>query len=106
MNDQPYIGTDEGHHRETLRMLHAAVKNRWKVPDAMKEIGPKVAAKIAVEGKTERERLRAVEVLAAFDRDNIAALLHLDKIERLDTEQPTERQKIEVVYIDRIDDKG
>ena len=55
VSDQPYIGTDRGHDRETLLMLQRAVRNRWNVPDEMKAKAPALAAKIAVEGATERE---------------------------------------------------
>lgn len=106
MPDEPYIGTDEGHDRQTLIMLQSSIRNRWKIPDAMKEIGPKIAAKIAVEGRTERDRLRAVEVLAAFDRDNITALIQMDKIERLDENKATENVsgRIEIVYVNKHED--
>ena len=106
VSDQPYIGTDRGHDRETLLMLQRAVRNRWNVPDEMKAKAPALAAKIAVEGATERERLRALEVLAAFDRDNIAALVNLDKVERLEADKNTENVsgRIEIVYVNKHED--
>jgi hypothetical protein len=102
MKDSP-DNIDRGHSRETLRMLAQAVRNRWEIPEGMRSIAPKVAAKILIEGNN-RERLRALEVLAALDRDNINALVAMDKLERLDTpDGVTEKQRIEVVYVDRID---
>jgi hypothetical protein len=86
---QPEV--DPRHARETMQLLKRAVRNRWPIPDQMREVAPKIAARIAVEGKTDRERLRAIELLASLDRDNIAALATLDKIERLDGGEATER---------------
>ena len=34
----------------------------------------KIAAKVALEGKSDRDKLRAIQVLAALDRDNVDAL--------------------------------
>ncbi len=73
-----------------MRLIAVAVRNRWQIPDEMREKAPKIAADIATKGATEREKLRAMEVLAAMDRDNISALEKLDKLERLDAGESTE----------------
>jgi hypothetical protein len=65
----------------------------------MREAAPKIASRIAVEGGTDREKLRAIEVLAAMDRDNINALAMLDKIERLDGGEATERIELAPIRI-------
>lgn len=72
-------------------MMLRAMKEGWQIPDGMLEACPKIASKIALESKTEREKLRAIEVLAAMRRDNIAALQAIDKVERLDSGKATER---------------
>jgi hypothetical protein len=82
---------ERGHERDTLRMLVQAVRNRWPIPDDLRQAAPMIARRIALQGATDRERLRAIELLAALDRDNIAALAALDKIERLDGGEATER---------------
>ena len=93
------IDRDRGHDRETMRMLRQAVRNRWPIPPTMREAAPKIASRIAVEGATDRERLRAIEVLTAMDRDNINALAMLDKVERLDGGEATERIELAPVRI-------
>jgi hypothetical protein len=87
----PVPDVDPRHHRETLNLLKRAVRNRWPIPDSMREAAPRIASQIALAGKTDRERLRAIELLAALDRDNIAALATLDKVERLEGGEATER---------------
>ena len=58
----------------TLAMIESAVRNRWAIPEAVKENAAKIAAKVALEGKSDRDKLRAIQVLAALDRDNVDAL--------------------------------
>lgn len=101
--DTSQIDKDRGHDRETLRMLIQAVRNRWAIPEGMRDAAPKIAARIAMSGATEREKLRAIELLAALDRDNIAALALLDKNERLDGGQATERIELRPVTFERRD---
>lgn len=101
--DSSQIEKDRGHDRETLRMLIQAVRNRWVIPEGMRDAAPKIATRIAMSGATEREKLRAIELLAALDRDNIAALALLDKNERLDGGQATERIELRPVTFERRD---
>jgi hypothetical protein len=93
------IDRDRGHDRQTMRMLAQAVRNQWPIPQAMRDAAPKIASRIAVEGNTDREKLRAVEVLTAMHRDNINALAMLDKIERLDGGEATERIELAPIRI-------
>ena len=93
------IDRDRGHDRETLRMLVRAVRERWDIPPEMRVKAPEIARRIALGDGTEREKLRAIELLAALDRDNIAALVALDKVERLDGGEATERIELAPVRI-------
>jgi hypothetical protein len=93
------IDADRGHDRETLRMLARAVRNRWPIPDDIRAAAPLIAKRIALTGNNDRERLRAIELLAALDRDNIAALVALDKVERLDGGEATERIELAPIRI-------
>jgi len=97
------IDRDDGHDRETMRMLITAVRNRWDIPEGMKNAVGKIAARIALEGRTDRERLRAVELLAALDRDNIDALIACIKTQRLDSGQATERIELKPITFERRD---
>jgi hypothetical protein len=72
-------------------MLATAVRNRWPIPEAMRKELPELASRIALNAESDRDRLRALELLAALDRDNIAALVALDRVERLDGGDVTDR---------------
>jgi hypothetical protein len=88
---RPFADRDPKRDRETLRMLATAVRNRWPIPEAVRSELPELAARIALNSESDRDRLRALELLAALDRDNIAALVALDRIERLDGGEATDR---------------
>jgi len=88
---RPFADRDPKRDRETLRMLATAVRNRWPIPEAMRKELPELASRIALNAESDRDRLRALELLAALDRDNIAALVALDRVERLDGGDVTDR---------------
>ena len=78
--------------RESLRLLHRAIKDQWQIPSEWKDALPNLCLQIAMdENKGDRERLRATEILRSMSRDNLDALQILDKIERLDGGEATER---------------
>mgnify|MGYP007046849936 CR=1 FL=1 len=79
------------HDRAGLRLIKRAIHNRWEIPETLMAQLPKVVTALVASARTDRERLRAVEVLVAMQRDNLAALAMADKIERLDSGTPTER---------------
>ena len=93
------IDADRGHDRQTMRMLIRAVRERWDIPAEMRLKAPEIATRIATGDGTDREKLRAIELLAALDRDNINALATLDKIERLEGGEATERIELAPVRI-------
>lgn len=93
------IHSETGHERQTLQMITQAVRSRWPIPEDIRAAAPLIARKIALNGKSDRERLRAIELLAALDRDNINALAILDKIERLEGGEATERIELAPVRI-------
>ena len=78
--------------RSSLAMIRQAVSNNWDIPDAWKAALPAMCAKIASdENKGDRERLRAIEILRAMQRDNLDAAQALDRVERLDEGRATDR---------------
>lgn len=83
--------TEDGHERAGLRLIRRAIHGRWQIPDLLLEQLPKHVISLLVNARNEREKLRAAEVLVAMNRDNIAALVHADKIERLDSGKATDR---------------
>ena len=95
---------DPHHRRESLRIIEMAVRHGWDVPAEWRQSLPQVAARIAADHKaTDRDRLRALQVLQAMARDRVDAAALLDKIERLDSGQPTERNEIREVRITLVD---
>jgi hypothetical protein len=85
-------GQGEAPARSSLTMIRQAVANNWNIPDAWKAALPAMCAKIASdESKGDRERLRAVEILRAMQRDNLDAAQVLDRVERLDEGRATDR---------------
>ena len=87
--DAPII--DPRHQRAGLRLVQRAIYNGWKIPDQIMEQMPKVVVQMVLNAKNDREKLRAIEVLVAMQRDNLAALQAADKIERLESGGATER---------------
>ena len=78
--------------RTSLAMIRQAVANNWDIPDAWKAALPAMCAKIASDkNKGDRERLRAIEILRAMQRDNLDAAQVLDRVERLDEGRATDR---------------
>ena len=85
-------GQGETPDRQSLSMIRRAVTNNWDIPDSWKAALPAMCAKIATdEKKGDRERLRAIEILRSMQRDNLDAAQVLDKVERLDEGQATDR---------------
>lgn len=78
--------------KAALRLLQRAVSEGWQIPEAVWGAAPRICTRIlADENATPRDRLRATEVLAAMARDKINAAIALDKIERLEGGDATER---------------
>ena len=85
-------GKGETPARSSLTMIRQAVANNWNIPDAWKAGLPAMCAKIASDdSKGDRERLRAIEILRAMQRDNLDAAQVLDRVERLDEGRATDR---------------
>ena len=78
--------------RESLQLIKRAVVNGWDIPDAWKDALPKMCMKMVLDdNRGDRERLRAMEILRAMNRDNLEAAQVLDRLERLDGGMATER---------------
>ncbi len=92
--DQPpsVLDEPESRQRSALRLLQKAVNHGWEIPEAVWRAAPGICARIlANDAAQPRDRLRAAEVLAAMARDKINAAIALDKMERLDDGEATER---------------
>lgn len=86
--------------RSTLILLRSAIANGWELPNATMRAIPAYAASILSDtNSSQRERLRAAELLAMLQRDTIAALATLDKIERLENGDATERIELQPITL-------
>lgn len=88
-------GLDTSNRRDrnaALRMIRRAVNEGWQIPEAVYRAAPAICARmLADEMASPRDRLRAAEVLAAMVRDKVNAAIALDKMERLEGGQATDR---------------
>lgn len=88
----PVLDEPPARQRSALRLLQRAVTHGWKIPDAVMEQAPEICSRILSDDMAQpRDRLRAAEVLAAMARDKVNAAIALDKMERLDDGEATER---------------
>ena len=82
------------HVRAGLLIIERAIRGGWAIPPHVMRTLPAVVTAIAESTESERERLRAVEVLLAMDRANSDALQAADRCERLDGGGVTERVEL------------
>ena len=87
---RPVTIVEDRHERAGLRLIRRAIEGRWQVPDELLASLPRVVVGMVANSRTDRERLRAVEILVAMNRDNLASLQTADRLERLDEGQPTD----------------
>lgn len=85
---------EPAHERAGLALIARAIRGGWKVPAHVLDTVPRMVADIAASSESERERLRAAEVLIAMERANTDALSIADKCERLDGGGATERMEL------------
>lgn len=77
--------------RGDLRLLEQAIRNGWRIPAVAYEALPKLVIDIALNGRTERERLAAVRALTTMHKDNVDTFSVADRTARLDDGKATER---------------
>lgn len=83
-----------------MRLVARAIHGGWAIPAELMRTLPEEVRKIATDANYgERERLRAVELLASMERDNVAALVAADRIERLDGNRPTDLVRFEPITL-------
>jgi hypothetical protein len=72
LDESPLL--DPHHIRESLAMVHRAMKQGWDVPQGVRDELPGIVAEIAKnKDSAERDKLRAVECLMAMGMNNIKA---------------------------------
>ena len=78
--------------RSSLIVIQRAVEKGWNVPQRIIDQVPEIVAQIMNDQIAPiRDRLRATEVLASLVKHRVEAAIALDKIERLDGGEATER---------------
>jgi hypothetical protein len=78
--------------RAGMRLLQRAVTEGWRIPEEVYKGAPVICAKILWnEQMPISYRLRASEVLSAMNRDKLQAAVALDRMERLENNEATER---------------
>ena len=88
----PVVNEPPRRQRSALRLLQRAITHGWKIPDEVMEQAPDVCARILNDTMAQpRDRLRAAEVLGAMARDRVNTAIALDKMERLEDGEATER---------------
>lgn len=88
----PVLDEPPARQRSALRLLQRAVTHGWKIPEEVMQQAPEICSRILSDDMAQpRDRLRAAEVLAAMARDKVNAAIALDKMERLDDGEATER---------------
>ena len=90
---------------EDLKILRRAALNRWDVPPQLKRaIVERIDQRLSEGSLSDRALFACAQCLAAFDKNDLAALALLDKIHRLDTGGATENvQQAVRVIIERDD---
>lgn len=82
----PDLLADNGHDRADLRLIRRAVTRGWAIPDEMFTRLPEVCREIALdENRSERHRLRAIELMMAMWHDRVTAAIELAKLEARET---------------------
>lgn len=89
----------------TLAMIQRAVANGWQIPDSVKTGIPAAAVNIAADRKQKtRDRLRAMELLASLQRNNLDAMIEMAKLEmmreRMAEKEPVDDVRVVVEYHD------
>lgn len=64
------LGSDTRHRRRDLALINRAIRKGWKIPKEALKACPKIAFGIVKEGKTDREKTRAMEVLIKMKGQN------------------------------------
>ncbi len=96
---EPVAMIEPRHERAGLALIARAIRGGWRVPPHVLDTVPQMVAAIAANSDSERERLRAAEVLIAMERANTDALSIADKCERLDGGGATERMELQPITL-------
>lgn len=89
------IATEGSAAIDTIAILRRAVVHGWDIPQQVMDAIPRIAAGIALSKDSDsRDKLRAIEVVQRLVRDRWEAAIELDRINRLNSGEATERIEI------------
>ncbi len=81
--------------RETMRLWERAIADGWEFPEGTLRAIPGFCVRVMQDpNRSDRDKLRAAELLASLKRDNLATLIAYDKAVRLDSGEATERVEL------------
>lgn len=93
---------DEGRAVQSMKTVIRSILNGWEVPQKAREDAIRTATHLMNNAEKEDVRLKAATLLKQCDEMRVRAAESVDKIERLDSGQPTENTgRIEIVYTDK-----
>lgn len=75
---------------DLLKLRRAVESGLYEITPEMRSAWLKEANRIALGGEEERSRIRAIDLCRTLDNDNVRRLEVVDKMDRLDNQQPTE----------------
>ncbi len=82
----------DNHVRETMLLWQQAIAGNWELPEGTKRAIPGFCVRVMQDpDRSDRDKLRAAELLASLNRDNLATLIAYDKAVRLESGEATER---------------
>lgn len=82
---------DQKLERADLALLERSIRQGWAIPDGVREALPRVVREIMDNpDSSDRDRLRAAEIMSGLNKDNREALIELIKTRRLIGGQSTE----------------
>jgi len=88
---------------DLLKLRRAVESGIYEITPEMRTKWLAEASRLATGAEEERVRARAIDLCRAFDADNVKRLEVVDKLNRLDNEQPTEITHGVQVVISEID---
>jgi hypothetical protein len=89
--------------RGDLRLLERAIRRGWQIPEHVYESLPRVVIGILTNATTAREKLAAVRALTTMHKDNVDTFAVVDRSQRLDDGEATERIELKPITFERRD---
>ena len=86
-----------------IKLLRRAILHQWAIPAHIYATLPQACIDILNGADGTREKLAAIKLLTTMHKDNVDAFVQVDKMDRLETGQATERYELKPVVFERRD---